>query len=253
MSTRPTKDGTNVVGGGNVLLQACYDGDLEAFLQLADIASSLPEPIKLQSAVRLQQVVSSKSADILDVYIQRTGSGLPVDALSVSPAKENEDEDEAELKARETEQSKRLYLGLSIHGKKRKDLATRGDAHAQDQDTTRVPLLWEIIRAQAGGSDMVDYLYGPRPLAAYRAYASSNTTELAEALQRISDDDLAKILPDIFGLIPNARRETAVTAAIISSTDTLELTKKFLSLSPKHAQDYLHAPCVFLLEVYKLS
>jgi hypothetical protein len=225
-----------------VFLQACGEGDFEGFQKLADIAKSVSVSILPSTMQRtLQLILQGDSVEILDEYIRRTGTGLPIEALSTKVGKED-DEDETERKTRESELSKRLYLGLSIHGKKRKDLAKRGDVHAQDQDSSHIPLLWDAIKCNA--MNIVEYLHGPRPLVAYRAFAENSTTESAEAIGRLSDEELAKILPSALGLIPNSRQENAVTAAILGGGKPLEMTKKLLALNPERSQEYLHSSYV---------
>ena len=121
-------------------------------------------------------------------------------------------------------------------------MAKRGDVHAQNQDSAHIPLLWDAIRSNA--FNIVDYLHGPRPLQAYRAFAEDNSSENAEAIGQLSDEDLAKVLPSVLGLVPNSRQENAVTAAILGGSKPLEMTKKLLALNPKHAQEYLHSAYV---------
>lgn len=238
VSSRLGKNGTKEIGSSHVLIQACAEGDEDAFLKLLEIANCTSTPIKLESLITITPILSSDSVNILDEFIRHTGVGIPSEALASHSKQEEGDEADLERKAQEAELSKRLYLGLSIHGVKRKDLAKRGDSYAHDQSNNRVPLLWSAIRE--GALDIVDYLHTSRPLDAYRAYSRDNSTDLAEAIRLLSDSDLEKKLTGILGIVPNSRRESAMTAAIVGRTKPLPMIKKLLALNPNQAREYLH-------------
>ncbi|KAJ6579649.1 ankyrin repeat protein [Mycena vulgaris] len=94
-------------------------------------------------------------------YIRRTGMGIKIQATV----------QEGEEVVPVVNDKNKVYLGLSVHGKKRTDLATRNDPNASQQEVKAVVLLvWQAVMQSATG--ILDYLLGDRPLAAYKCFPS---------------------------------------------------------------------------------
>lgn len=227
---RVSRDGTKEVSG-NVLMQAVKDADLEAFTHICDLKKLLPEPEEPEYAW-IHEVLRTDSPDLLDEYIRRSGVGIELSGIA-----SGEDESSVE----EVHHDSKIYLGLSVHGKKRKDLATKGDNNAPGDNLEALPLLWQA--ASAGAAKIVEYLSTTAPLRAYRYYIMTGTSERAESLRKITD--LAERFPRLLGVLPNSRNETAVVAAILGPpAKALSMTKLLISLYPAQARAYLHARCV---------
>lgn len=205
------------------LTKAVIEDDFEAFVQLLSIAHSLPGDVLDASAV-LNDLLAHDRPVMLDEFIRRTGEGIDLWSHRMSLS-----EDQASH-----ETSSKVYLGLNVHGKKRKDLATKGDPNApQTYQGTIVPSVWTALRN--GLTATVRYLASDQPLAAYRFYASAHGDEKAKLLQQISD--LGAALPVLLGWSPNAVNETAATASILS--DRADMLEMLLTLRPKETQDQL--------------
>ncbi|KAH8111009.1 ankyrin repeat protein [Phellopilus nigrolimitatus] len=232
VTRRLREDGKGVISKGSVVKQACNGGDLEAFVNIYEMMQLLPEAQEPDMSCILA-ALESDSSDLLDELIRRTGLGIDLGQL-VEPSEEEHTE----------AKTSKFYLGLTVHGKKRKDLARRGDAHASKQSAnTEIPLLWSAIRESA--KKVVEYLSGSGPLVAYRYYSMTKSTERAEGLRKFQDLD--KHLPMLLGVLPNARRETALTATILSRErkEKLSMAKRILSLFPTQASNLLHSTLAF--------
>ncbi|KAL5531740.1 hypothetical protein ACEPAG_4617 [Sanghuangporus baumii] len=227
---RADREGRNLIQSGSVAYQACCEGDLEAFVNICDMMQQLPEPREPDMGLLLG-AIASDSPEIVDEIIRRSGIGIDLTQLDVS-----------ENSARPTSDTSKLYLGLTVHGKKRKDLARyiEGD-HSNKKDHNRIPLLWSAI--ESNSKKVIDYLAGSGPLAAYQCYAKTKTTERAEALRLFQDLD--KQLPKLLGIVGNRHGENVLTAVILSAPqdEKLPLAKKILSLFP--AQKYLQSTIAF--------
>ncbi|KAG8916812.1 hypothetical protein FRC00_014360 [Tulasnella sp. 408] len=131
-----------------------------------------------------------------------------------------------------------MYLGLNVNGKKRKDLVRREDPNApyEHDDECKVPMGWRAASAQALA--ILEYLNGPRAIAAYKHYAETYKTKLAkrlaEALQNPDD------FPNMVGFSVNRLAETPVLAAIWHPSypdRILSTLKKLMELHPRLTAD----------------
>jgi hypothetical protein len=161
--------------------------------------------------------------EMLDEYIRRTGSGIDLKATR----KDGEADPPPEPK-------KRLYLGLNVHGKKRADLARKHDPDAVDDDQVSVPLLWRA--ASVNAKNIVEYLAGERPLAAYRYYSATHSDAIATRLRATSD--LETVLPKWIGWDIDMLNESPLTAAVFG--DNLELVKTMFVKRPQLMKSCLH-------------
>jgi hypothetical protein len=200
---------------GNVLYKAIVDDDLEAFVHIADLYKTISEPLLKRDDV-LSWILSNDRAEMLDELIRRSSCGVDVRVASGDP------EDAAIFHDRSS-----VYLGLNYHGKKRKDLAKKNDPDAFQEEQTVVPLLWKA--AQAHAINIVAYLSGDRPLAAYRFYFSTNSDERAERLRRTRNLDT--VLPEWLGWCISPLNESPLTSAVLSCD--LDTVKKIFERSPR--------------------
>ncbi|KAJ6544332.1 hypothetical protein B0H19DRAFT_1380614 [Mycena capillaripes] len=169
---------------------------------------------------------------MLDEYIRRTGSGVKV----VQATTDGEDEVLPVVNDKN-----KVYLGLSVHGKKRTDLAKRNDPDAAQNETPiEVPLVWKALAVNATG--ILDYLQSDRPLAAYKFYACSNSTETARVLKRRAD--LEKVLPEWLGWVITPLGESPLTAALASTK--FDMVKYLFEKSPRLMASCLHERVKFL-------
>lgn len=219
---------------GSALNIAAADGDLEAFVNICDTMKLIPDAQPIPQHV-LYSILEGDSPEVLDEFIRRSGGGI-------SFLGEDQEEDRAAAEA--THKQSKLYLGLTVHGKKRKDLANHGDVHARNDSTEELPLLWLAARNQA--KKIIAYLAGDGPLAAYRYYASTSSEERALDLRKRTFD---KMLPALLGITPNIRNETTLTAVLVGllgengreEKDKLDILKYILSQFPSQAKAYLHS------------
>jgi hypothetical protein len=207
----------SAVESGNIRRKAIIENDLEAFVRISDLYERLSDQAKLETGCLLSQIVNSDHAEILDEYIRRTGAGINIKDTGVSDGPETD-----------TDKKQTLYLGLSVHGKKRKDLVRKNDPNAVaiHGDDGVVPLLWQA--AVANAKSIVRYLCGDRPLAAYRFYASTHSDKLAEHLRAVPD--LEQVLPEWLGWRASVTNESPLTSAILGNS--LELLQTLLDKSP---------------------
>ncbi|KZT09270.1 ankyrin [Laetiporus sulphureus 93-53] len=220
-------DGKEGYKQGSILFRAVDENDFEAFVQIADLYGSLPKSQPLPEAT-LVWLLERDRPEMLDEFIRRTGQGIDIE-------KEEEKVDEPGTAAMHKKSpSSKMYLGLNVHGKKRKDLAEKVDPNAVPQTESFVPpVVWLAARYDAQG--VMQYLAGERALAAYKYYAATHSDERARFIRRAHD--LAAVLPQWFGWSTNVLNESAMTAAVIGKS--LEALKMLLSLRPKPMQQAL--------------
>ncbi|PIL29519.1 transporter [Ganoderma sinense ZZ0214-1] len=203
---------------------AIIQDDFEAFVQIADLYKAMPKPLNM--LVALVWAMQYDRPNMLDEVIRRTGAGIEV-------PEDSQDEDEAADGAKPKARSLKGYLGLNVHGKKRKDLAQKADPNAPvTPEKHEFPLAWTA--AHDGALECVRYLESERALAAYRYYASTHSDERAKYLRRI-DGQIAQRL----GWRVDELNESIITSAVIG--DEVELLKAVIDLRPAQLQDSLMA------------
>jgi hypothetical protein len=211
---------------GNLVRKVIFDNDLEAFVNILDLYKFLPEDTDFGDEI-LGYILEFDRADMLDEHIRRTGCGIDAKITR----KDGETGVVSEPKGK-------LYLGLSVHGKKRADLARKNDPNAIDDNKDLTPLLWRAAMLDAQG--IVGYLAGDRPLAAYRFYSATHGGGLAERLR--SAADLDKVLPLWLGWSVSPLNESPLTAAILGNS--LDLVKEMFAKFPRLMASSLHERCV---------
>ncbi|KLO11509.1 ankyrin [Schizopora paradoxa] len=231
VSGRLNRDGTKEIDTGSLLNQTCQEGDLEAFVNMCELLKSYPDEdadsTEPPTSV-LNSILSCDSPAVLDELIRRTGVGIGMEDIRI-PTQTYEDDADG-----------KYYLGLTVKGKKRKDLASEGHKQAlSNQQVTQIPLLWQALRV--GAVKIVEYLLGPGPLAAFRFYASTSTSKYAERLRTVPDLD--KRMPALLGLTPNLRKETALSAILLgtSKENSLKMAKLLFALQPNRVKEYMQS------------
>lgn len=194
------------------------------FVQIVDLYKALPKPLAIPSDA-INWVCKFDRPAMLDELIRRLGAGIEFSESH------NESEGDDVPSPRQTSSSAKIYMGLNVHGKKRKDLAEKANPHApRSTKRSEIPLLWMAAHANAVG--VMQYLASDRPPAAYDYYASTNNEEKAKYLRRIRGQ-----IRDRLGWANNELNESAVTAAVIGGH--LSAIKEVLALQPAPMQNAL--------------
>ena len=204
----------------NPLQKAIYEDDFEAFVRTIDLYQFAGVALWPTAAV-YELAVELDRPDMLDELIRRTGVGIPYFS--------SEDYQQTLKKAIK---EKRVYLGLKVGGKRRADIA-------QVQDGSRVltynyDLLRSAITCDAG--KIVEYLAGPRPLAAYTYYAATHSDDIAQYLK--SFEDLGAVLSDLLGWQVDELNESPLLSAVIH--DQINILKQLFVLKPNLMEEALH-------------
>ncbi|KAH9007478.1 hypothetical protein EDB84DRAFT_1572846, partial [Lactarius hengduanensis] len=88
----------------------------------------------------------------------------------------------------------------------------------------------------SGATKIVDYLAGPRPIAAFTHYAETHDDDIAQYLKGI--DDLGAVLPDLLGWNPDESNESPLLCAVIE--DRIDVLKQLFALKPNLMEEALH-------------
>lgn len=209
-----------IISYANPLEGAIHDGDFEAFVQIAELCARLPKPVSLTDLASEDTFLHRDRVELLDEYIRRTGQGIDV-------PKKNTEGTEGEPQRPKGKE----YWGLNVHGKKRKDLASKGDPNARYNVGPKVPLVWSA--AQCGALSTLEYLSTGRPLVAYQYYFSANAKESKDTDLLALENSISELL----GWCSNPSNETALSAAVKSGK--LDVFKKLLELRPTLLKPYL--------------
>ncbi|KIO24998.1 hypothetical protein M407DRAFT_211285 [Tulasnella calospora MUT 4182] len=226
---------TGYAGTADPITVAARENDAEAFAQIADMMANLEEPMSIPESLR-DIILTNDSPDMLDAYIRRTGDGL---TLPKPKAKESTDNKaQAQHHDDDDDDEYKIYLGLNVHGKKRKDLARREDPNApyESDDASKIPIGWRAASKQAIA--ILEYLNGPKAIEAYKSYAETYKTKLAkrlaEALQNPDD------FPKMVGFSVSRLAETPVLATVWNPAKPdliLPTLKKLMQLQPRLTAD----------------
>ncbi|KAL0574269.1 hypothetical protein V5O48_007677 [Marasmius crinis-equi] len=210
----------------NLITAAVSQQDVQAFTNIINLYKLSDPPVALSSRELddlLATIISTDQPEMLHEFIRKTGKGV-----TVSRKTEGEEEKHEEEEVRAVNDKNKVYYGLNVHGKKRKDLAAKNDPNAtEDGASVHPPLLWRATVLES--SKIVDYLKTERPLEAYRYYAMCNSDELAISLRRTSNLD--KVLPQWLGWTINSIGESPLSAAILSRK--LKMVKQMFGHDPK--------------------
>ncbi|KAL0573061.1 hypothetical protein V5O48_008902 [Marasmius crinis-equi] len=219
-------DNGNVENAKNLITAAVSQKDVQAFANIFNLYKLSEPPVALSNwdlDNLLSIILKNDQPEMLHEYIRKIGKGV-----IVNRKREGEEAKREEEAVRAVNDKNKVYYGLNVHGKKRKDLAAKNDPDATgDEASIRPPLLWRAM--VLGSSSVVDYLKTERPLEAYRYYAMCNSDELAISLRRTSNLD--KVLPQWLGWTINSIGESPLSAAILSRK--LKMVKQMFGHDPK--------------------
>jgi len=208
----------------NPLQRAIVEDDFEAFVHTLDLyefagAAIWPDSGAYDFAVALDR------PEILDELIRRSGVGIPIpsDAVKVSVADPKVSEE-------------RIYLGLKVGGKRRADIAK----HKQTKSKA-LTYNYDLLRSaiSSGATKIVDYLAGPRPIAAFTHYAETHNDDIAQYLRSIDNPDA--VLPDLLGWQSDELNESPLLCAVIDNR--LDVLKQLFGLRPNLMEEVLHLRC----------
>ncbi|KAJ7775633.1 ankyrin repeat protein [Mycena maculata] len=212
------------------LSKAIDDNDFEAFINIFNLYKHSPKHIDLPNYL-LTSIIRHDRVNMLDEYIRRTGLGLKI----LNSTAHGEEEIPV------ANDKNKVYLGLSVHRKKRADLARRNDPNAsQTEVETKIPLVWQAVSHNA--TSVLDYLLGDRPLPAYQFYASSHSSDSAKLLK--CTPDLEKVLPEWLGWSVTPLCESPLTVAIASKN--LDTVRYLFQNVPRLMASSLHERVKFL-------
>lgn len=215
--------------GGCVLFKAVLDDDFEAFVQIADLYKSLPKPLDLPVST-VAWILTHDRPTMLDELIRRSGTGIELP----SESEDHHEEDEVAGEAKPKKLSPKTYLGLNVHGKKRKDLVAKSDPNAPSAPWKphELPLVWRA--AHKGAIGCIQYLATERAHSAYQYYASTHSDDRAQYLKRINGQISQRI-----GWTLNQLNESVITPAVIGNN--LDALKTVIDLQPAQLQTSIMA------------
>ncbi|KAG9049850.1 hypothetical protein FS837_008900 [Tulasnella sp. UAMH 9824] len=229
-----TSDSNGFWGYADPITVAVHENDVEAFEEIADLMEDLEEPMSIPENL-LDLILIKDLPEMLDAYIRRTGDGLN---LPKPKAKESNETKAQSHHDDDDDEEHKIYLGLNVHGKKRKDLARKEDSNApaQSDGESKAPIGWRAASKQAIA--ILEYLSSPKAIEAYRDYAESYKSKLAkrlaEALQ--NQEDFSKMV----GFSLSRLGETPVLAAVWNPAkpdQILPTLKKLMQLQPRLTAD----------------
>jgi hypothetical protein len=218
-----------------MLKKSITEHDLEAFTNILDLYKKSDPLISLPPFI-LHDIIRNDDPAILDEYIRRTGAGVPL-TEDHNNKKASSEDTPASHKPRSR---KRVYHGLDVHGKKRKDLASRGDPDARvtTKPNPEKPILW--VAAEESSAKIVEYLSGSRPTVSYAAYAAKSNDRRARAIRQVSD--LSSVLPAWLGWKINVVNESPLVASVWSGN--ADIIDQLFALQPQLMSEALNTPWV---------
>ncbi|KAG8785845.1 hypothetical protein FRC15_000608 [Serendipita sp. 397] len=203
---------------------ALQDADADAIKHILELGD-LCEPKQELLPHHLQSVLASDSPEILDLVIRRYGYGIQV-----------EEENDAESEHGDGPKVSKIYLGLNVDGKKRKDLASKADPDAPRQTSINsLPIIWRA--AQMNKTKILSWLASPAPLESYKYYMANSTHENAKAMKRIRDFE--QRLPALLGAAVTDIGENAVVACLQNEA-LLDTLKHLFAIFPGLKTTFVH-------------
>ena len=200
------------------LQKAIYDDDFEVFVRTVELYQ-FAEVALWPNAAIYDLVMALDRPDMLDEFVRRTGVGIPH-----YPSGTSEDRQQNLRKAIKEE---RVYLGLKVGGKRRADIAPRVLMYNCD-------LLRSAITN--GAAKIVEYLAGPRPLAAYTHYAANHSDDIAQHLKSL--ENLGTVLSELLSWQVDKLNESPLLSAVIH--DKIDILKLLFVLKPNLMEEALH-------------
>ncbi|KAI9433857.1 hypothetical protein H4582DRAFT_1982964 [Lactarius indigo] len=203
------------------LEKAMVDDDFEAFIHTLDLYEFVGVAIWPDSKA-YDFVIALDRPDMLDELIRRSGVGIPIPSEAVQGSV-------VVSKAAE----ERVYLGLKVGGKRRADLPKLKKAQRKAL-TYNYDLLRSAI--SSGATKIIDYLAGPRPIAAFSHYVETHNDDIAQYMAGM--DNLGAALPDLIGWKSDELNESPLLCAVIN--DRIDVLKQLFTLKPNLMEEALH-------------
>jgi len=214
-----------ILRNGTPLTFALEDADVRSFEQILALGQMCDHPITI-GPQDLSNVIKSDEPAMLDCIIRRFGFGISIgnDEQEQEPASDDHDG-----KVPNQKKTSKTYLGLNVQGRKRKDLATKGDPDAPTMVTkSELPLIW--LAAQLNASKILTWLVTSAPLDAYKAYMNSSNDEAALAMKRLPKFE--QKFPNLIGSTVNDVGENVMLAHLSGGSAKVETIKLLFSLLP---------------------
>jgi hypothetical protein len=185
----------------NPLQKAVREDDFEAFIRTLELYQFAGVTLWPNAAVH-DLAVTLDRPDMVDELTRRTGVGIPH-----YPSDTAETSHQKHLK--KAKEGGRVYLGLKVGGKRR--------AETTEQAPRAILYNYDLLRAAIthGSSKVVEYLAGPRPLAAYAYYAATHSDDISQYLKSI--ENLEAVLPDLLGWHVDELNESPLLCAVVKN------------------------------------
>jgi hypothetical protein len=205
------------------LQKAIVEDDFEAFVHTLDLHDFAGTRITINSGV-YNLVVTLDRPEMLDEFIRREGVGI----VMPSDGEEGRLED---LKVSE----ERVYLGLPVGGQRHAGISNHKLLKHFSYN------FYDFLRTaiRSGATKVIDYLAGPRPIAAFMHYAETHDDKTAKYLKSI--DNLDAVFPELLGWQPDGMNETPLLCAVIN--DRLDILKQMFALKPSLMEEALYLRC----------
>ena len=209
----------------NPLQKAIHEDDFEAFVRTLELYEFAGVALWPDAAVH-ELVVKLDRPDMLDELTRRTGVGISI------PSEAAKKIDTSSKKVVE----ERVYLGLKVGGKRHTEAVYQGQRGLKTL-TYNYDLLRDAIAF--GATKVIEYLAGPRPLAAYTYYAATHSDDIAQYLKSI--DDLSATIPGLLGWKIDELNESPLLCAVINNKP--DILKLLWALKPNLMEEALHQRC----------
>lgn len=208
------------------LQKAIIENDFETFVHTLDLYDFVEMKIWPDTGA-FNLAVTLDRPEMVDEFIRRSGLGIPIPSDAAKGR-------EADSKVSE----KRIYFGLKVGGKRRLPVDIETPNHAKCKTLT---YNYELLRSAicSGAVKVIEYLAGPRPIAAFKLYAESHDDEIAQYLKSI--DDLDAVFPELLGWKPDGSNESPLLCAVIA--DRLDVLKQMFALKPSLMKEALDLRC----------
>jgi hypothetical protein len=214
-----------ILQNGTPLTFALEDADVQSVEQVLALGQMCDPPITI-GPQHLSNVIKSDGPAMLDYIIRRFGFGISIgnDEQEHEPASDDHDG-----KVPNGKKTSKTYLGLNVQGRKRKDLATKGDPDAPTMVMRNdLPLIW--LAAQLNASKILTWLVTSAPLDAYKAYMNSSNDEAALAMKHLPKFE--QKFPELIGSTVNDVGENAMLAHLSGGTPKIATIKLLFSSLP---------------------
>jgi hypothetical protein len=206
----------------NPLQKTIEEDDFEGFVCILELYQSAGVAIWPVSEAH-ELVVTLDRPDMLDELTRRTGVGIPYPLGTAKGSLANPNKVAEE----------RIYLGLKVGGKRRADMTQQIRS-----DNRALVYNYDLLRSaiSSGAAKIVEYLAGPRVLAAYTYYAATHSDDIAQCLKSVGDLETA--LPDLLGWQIDELNESPLLGAVVHNK--MDILKLLFALKPNLMDEALH-------------